>query len=194
MKRCLFAIISLAIVFSCTKEEAKDTEQDNATQMSEIEELRREVEYLKEQVENLTPSGSEQGGVSVSDFETLKAENEDLKAQVALYTSTFFEVDGLRFDQNGTIISTEKLEQEIVEKTSSGLTLTTTRTYDAEGRVIDIMRKYSGYNSVSTPPYYWRQEIYEYSGKTCTVTTRTNKWGLPAGTPYEEVVSVQTYW
>lgn len=194
MKRCLFAIISLAVVFSCTKEEAKDTEQDNATQMSEIEELRREVEYLKEQVENLTPSGSVQGGVSVSDFEALKAENKDLKAQVALYTSTFFEVDGLRFDQNGTIISTEKLEQEIVEKTSSGYTLTTTRTYDAEGRVIDIMRKYSGYNSMSSIPYYWRQELYEYNGKTCTKTTRTNKYGLPAGTPYEEVIDIQTYW
>ncbi len=194
MKRCLVAIISLLVISSCTKEDAKDKEQDNSTQMSEIEELRQEIEYLKEQIENLSPSGTDQGGVSVSDFEALKAENENLKAQVALYTSTFFEVDGLRFNQNGTLISTEKLENEVVEKTSSGVTLTTTRTYDAEGRVIDIMRRYSGYNSMSSIPYYWRQEIYEYSGKTCTKTTRTNKYGLAAGTPYEEVVAVQTYW
>ena len=195
MKKSFIAIAVLSILFACTKEQAEAPENENEVSLTEIQELRKEIEELKAQVEALTPGDSE-SGVSMSEFEALKAANEELKLQVELLTAGFFEVDGLRFDLNGTLISTEKLASEVVEdkNTNGNVKLTTTRTYDSAGRVIEIMRKYSGYNSMSSIPYYWRQELYEYNGKTSRTTTRTNKYGLPAGTEYEEVISEKTYW
>ena len=100
------------VLMACTKEQPETTSKPQNDQTSEIEALRKEIE--------------------------------ELKAQVALLTSGFFEVDGLRFDLNGTLISTEKIESEIVEdkSTNGSVKLTTTRTYDAEGRVTEIIRKY----------------------------------------------------
>lgn len=195
MRAHLTTFILLLVLMACTKEQPETTSKPQDDQTSEIEALRKEIQELKAQVEALNPSESE-SVVSIAEFEALKASNEELKAQVALLTSGFFEVDGLRFDLNGSLISTEKIESQIVEdkSTNGSVKLTTTRTYDAEGRVTEIMRKYSGYNSMSSIPYYWRQELFEYSGKTSRTTTRTNKYGLPAGTPYEEVIEDKTYW
>lgn len=197
MKKYLIVIFLMTVLLSCTKEQPDSTNKDSESQLTELQALRKEIEVLKTQVEALTPSDSEPG-ISVTEFEALKAANEELKAQVGLLTAGFFEVDGLRFDLNGTLISTEKIANEIVENksTNGSLKLTTTRTHDSEGRVIEIMSKYSGYSSISSAslPYYWRQELFEYHGKTITKITRTNKYGLPAGTQYEEVVSEKTYW
>ena len=122
-------------------------------------------------------------------------ENETLKAQVELLTAGFFEVDGLRFDKNGTLISVPKLEDEVVSDwREKNVKLTTTRTHDAEGRIIEVMNKYSGYNSMNSIPYYWQKTMYEYTGKSCKTTTQTYKSGLAAGTPYEEVITEATYW
>ena len=197
MKKYLIVIFLMPILLSCTKEQPDSTNKDSESQLTELQALRKEIEVLKAQVEALTPSDSE-SGISVTELEALKAANEELKAQVGLLTAGFFEVDGLRFDLNGTLISTEKIANEVVENksTNGSLKLTTTRTHDSEGRVIEIMNKYSGYSSISSAslPYYWRQELFEYNGKTITKITRTNKYGLPAGTQYEEVISEKTYW
>lgn len=196
MKKYIFTVICISALLACAKENPEVTDNENEVPSTEIQELRREIEELRAQIESMTPGDESEAGVSKVEFEALKADNEELKAQVALLTSGFFEVDGLRFDLNGTLISVEKLEKEVVEdkNTNGNVKLTTTRTYDAEGRVVEIMRKYSGYNSMSSIPYYWRQELYEYNGKNSRTTTRTNKYGLPAGTPYEEVVTDKTYW
>jgi cell division protein FtsB len=195
MRYYLIALCCLLTIGACTKEQPDDNDKPQVDQMSEIESLRKEIEELKAQVEAMTPSDSE-SSVSMEEFEALKSSNERLKEQVDLLTSGFFEVDGLYFDLNGTLVSTEKIESQVVEdkSTNGSVKLTTTRTYDAQGRVIEIMRKYSGYNSMSSIPYYWRQELFEYSGKTSKTTTRTFKYGLPAGTPYEEVITEKSYW
>ena len=196
MKKYILTIFCISILFACSKEEHASTDKENEAPNTEIQELRKEIEELKAQIESLTPDDESEAGVSKVEFEALKADNEELKAQVALLSSGFFEVDGLRFDLNGTLISVEKLESEVVvdKSTNGSVKLTTTRTLDAEGRVIEIMRKYSGYNSMSSIPYYWRQELFEYNGKNSRTITRTYKYGLPAGTPYEEVITDKTYW
>lgn len=137
-----------------------------------------------------TPKDQE---IPVSEFQALKKEVEDLKAQVELLTSGFFEVDGLRFDKNGTLISVPKLESQATEKRGNN-TLTTTRKYDTEGRVIEILRDYNTHSEFANVPYFWQKTLYEYSGKTCKTTTQTNKYGLEVGTPYEEVITQATYW
>lgn len=141
-------------------------------------------------VEPTTPKDQD---VPVSEFQALKKEVEDLKAQVELLTSGFFEVDGLRFDKNGTLISVPILESQATEKRGNN-TLTTTRKYDTEGRVIEILQDYTTQSEFSGAPYYWQKTLYEYFGKTCKTTTQTSKYGLPAGTPYEEVITQATYW
>ena len=136
--------------------------------------------------------------VSKDEFEALKQENDALKAQVELLTSDFFEVDGLRFDRNGTLISVPRLESEVVEEAGyvmvSVFTLTTTRTYDAEGRVIEIYRKYNTTSEWANIPYYWQKVFYEYNGKTCRITTQTNQRNMGAGVPYLEEITETTYW
>lgn len=200
MKRVLVAIALTSAILACTKTGPETTPSEPEVSSSDIEALRKDIEELKTKVANLTPSDPSQG-ISVAEFEALKAdfeavktENGELKAQVELLSSGFFEVDGLRFDKNGTLISVPKLEKEVVVKNQYNVSLTTTRTYDAEGRVIDIKRSYSGYNSMTSLPYYWQEELYEYNGKTCKTTVRTNKYGLPAGTPYEEEITETKYW
>ena len=193
MKKTLFTIVCAIIALSCTKENTEDSKIEQSIPITEFESLKQEVERLKIQLEDLT--SREPSDVStIEEINALKRENEELKAQISLFTSGFFEVDGLRFDKNGTLISVAKLEKESTQ-IDGDKTLTTTSTYDGEGRLIQIYRKYSGGNSINAgSPYYWQKVIYEYNGMSCKVTTQTNKYGLPAGTPYEEKISEATYW
>lgn len=129
-----------------------------------------------------------------SELDVLKQEVELLKSQVASLTSDFFEVDGLRFDRNGTLISLAKIENEVTQKSGES-TLTTTRTYDAQGRLIQIYRVYSGLGqTMGTVPYNWQKVMYQFGNKTCRTITQTNKNGMTAGTPYEEVIKDTEYW
>ena len=193
MKKTIFTIVCAIIALSCTKENTEDSKIEQSIPINEFESLKQEVEKLKIQLEDLT--SREPSDVStIEEINALKRENEELKTQISLFTSGFFEVDGLRFDKNGTLISVAKLEKESTQ-IDGDKTLTTTRTYDGEGRLIQIYRKYSGGNSINAgSPYYWQKVIYEYNGMSCKVTTQTNKYGLPAGTPYEEKISEATYW
>ena len=204
MKKTLIAIAVVLIGLSCTKENPSPTPQEKTVPVTEFEALKEEVAQLKAKVEALTPSEPGEG-VSVEEFNTLKEdttneinalkeENEELKAQIGKFTSGFFEVDGLRFDRNGSLISLAKIESVVEEKAGETLTLTTTRTYDAQNRLIEIYSKYTGGNSVIYGPYEWRRIIYEYSGMTCKITTRTAKRNMPVGVPYEEEVKENVYW
>ena len=193
MKKTVFTIVCVIIALSCMKENTEDSKIEQSIPITEFESLKQEVERLKIQLEDLTSREPSDVAI-IEEIKTLKRENEELKAQISLFTSGFFEVDGLRFDKNGTLISVAKLENESTQKVGDK-TLTTTRTYDGEGRLIQIYRQYSGGNSINAgSPYYWQKVIYEYNGMSCKVTTQTNKYGLPAGTPYEEKISEATYW
>ena len=192
MKKVLFAIVAILLSFSCTKEQPKTGDKGQDIPTSEFQALKKEVEELKATVSSI--SGNQEQSVSKKEFDALKEENETLKAQLELLTSEFFEVEGLRFDRNGSLISLQFLGNETVQDLGNNRTLTTERTLDAQGRLIETLSRYGGYNGVSTPPYYWQRNIYEYSGKTCKITTQTNKWGLPAGVPYEEETTEITYW
>lgn len=193
MKKTVFTIVCVIIALSCMKENTEDSKIEQSIPITEFESLKQEVERLKIQLEDLTSREPSDVAI-IEEIKTLKRENEELKAQISLFTSGFFEVDGLRFDKNGTLISVAKLENESTQKVGDK-TLTTTRTYDGEGRLIQIYRQYSGGNSINAgSPYYWQKVIYEYNGMSCKVTTQTNKYGLPAGTPYEEKISETTYW
>ena len=192
MKRLLFATAFLFLAFSCTKEDPNTTNQQPELPVSEFQALKNEVEELKKTINSIT-SGSQEQGVSATEFEALKQENAALKAQVELLTSGFFEVDGLRFDKNGTLISVPKLESKATEQVGTN-TLTTTRTYDSEGRVIEILQDYNTYSEFASVPFFWQKTLFEYSGKNCKTTIQTNKRGMPAGTPYEEVITEATYW
>lgn len=204
MKRSLFAIALVFIGLSCTKENPSATPQDKNVPVTEFEALKQEVAQLKAKIEALTPSEPGEG-VSVAEFNTLKEkatneinalkeENEELKAQIGKLTSGFFEVDGLRFDRNGTLISLAKIESFVEEKAGETLTRTTTRTYDAQNRLIQVYSKYSGGNSVIYGSYEWQKIIYEYSGMTCKITTQTAKRNMPVGVPYEEEIKEYIYW
>ena len=197
MKRVFPAIFIFLSIISCTKEDLKTNQKEETVSPSEIQAIKKELEDLKTTVASLTSAGQEPG-VSVEDFNALKTENENLKTQVELLTSGFFEVDGLRFDRNGDLISVPKLERESVEEvgtySGSPITLTTTRTYDAEGRVIEIYRNYSTYSEWAGLPFRWQKVFFEYSGKTCKKTTQTNKLNMGAGVPYIEEIVETTYW
>ena len=186
----------IIMLLSCTKETPQTDNKGQDIPASEFQALKKEVNDLKTAVESLT--GNQEQSVSKSEFDALKQENEALKAQVELLTSGFFEVDGLRFDKNGTLISVPKLESEIVEDAGllmgSAILLTTTRTYDADGRVIEIDRNYNTHSEWASIPYYWQKVFYEYSGKTCKTTTQTCQRGMAAGVPYIEEITEVTYW
>lgn len=193
MKKTLIAFIIILGALSCTKENTENSNHEQTIPTSEFEVLKQEVAEMKSQIQNLT-SSTQTSGVSMADFNALKQENEELKAQIGLLTSGFFEVDGLRFDKNGVLISVPKIEDEISEK-SGEKTRTTTRKYDDKGRLIQIYREYSGGSSIlAGSPYYWQKVIYEYNGMTCKITTQTSKSGLPAGVPYEEEIKESSYW
>lgn len=194
MKRSFISAVLIITLFACTKESPSEITPEPTVSTSEFEALKQEVAELKSRIQDLTP-GEQTQGVSVEEFNALKKENEELKSQISLFTSGFFEVDGLRFDRNGTLISVPKLAAEVSEKASNNKTLTTTRSYDTEGRLIEIYREYSdGISLFAGSPYYWQKVMYEYNGMSCKTTTRTYRSGLPAGTPYEEEVSEATYW
>ena len=111
MKKTLFTIVCAIIALSCTKENTEDSKIEQSIPITEFESLKQEVERLKIQLEDLT--SREPSDVStIEEINALKRENEELKAQISLFTSGFFEVDGLRFDKNGTLISVAKLEKE----------------------------------------------------------------------------------
>lgn len=188
MRHTLFVFFSILLTLSCTKEET-GSKQPEQTSANEIEALKKEVKELREMVGLLAPA---------NEFETFKKENEELKVQVELLTSDFFEVDGLRFDKNGTLISIPKLESEVVEDAGylmgSIITLTTTRSYDAEGRVIEIYRNYNTHSEWASIPYYWQKVLYEYDGKTCKTTTQTARKNMAAGVPYEEEITETSFW
>ena len=196
MKKVLFASVFILLTLSCSKEEPKTENKDQDIPPSEFQALKQEVEDLKATISSL--AGNQEQVVSKSEFDALKQENEALKAQVELLTSEFFEVDGLRFDKNGTLISLPKLESETSSEegyyTGNVITLTTTRTYDAEGRVIEILRDYNPKREFASVPYYWQKVLYEYSGKTCKTTTQTNQKNMAAGVPYLEEITETTYW
>lgn len=195
MKKVLFVLTITFVIIACTKE-GEETSKQEQVSATELDALKKDVEELKTKVESLSASNQEEG-VSSEEFEALKKENEELKAQMTKLTSEFFEVDGLKFDKNGTLISVQKLESTMVKNRSSNVQLTTTRKYDAEGRVIEIKREYTGSgvsHNYSFSPYYWQKEIYEYSGKTCKTTVQTNEWGMAAGVPYLEEITETTYW
>jgi len=193
MKKPLLSVSIILALLACTKENTTETKPEETVPTSEFEALKQEVAELKSQIQSLTPEEQTQV-ISVEDFNALKRENEELKAQISLFTSGFFEVDGLRFDRNGTLISVAKIDNEVSKKVGEK-TLTTTRTYDAKGRLVEIYRKYSGGSSINAgSPYYWQKVMYEYNGMNCKTTTQTSKFGLAAGTPYEEEITEATYW
>lgn len=196
MKKIILSLVVLSTILSCTKEESglQNQKPEESVSVSEIETLRKEVQELRDLIETMT---------SLNDIEELKNRldsiptSEDInevKEQVGELTSQYFEVDGLRFDKNGDVISTPKYDNEIVEEKSGGKH-TTTRTYDGEGRLIELMKQYSGYSQGGQGlPYIWRQELYEYNGNTVVTTQRTYKWGLSVYVPYEEVITTTVYW
>lgn len=193
MKKSILAIAVIILAISCTKEQPGTGKQDQSIPESEFQALKKEVEELKATISSLTPGS--QDAVSKDEFEALKQENEALKAQVASLTSTFFEVDGLRFDKNGDIISTPKKPASLtIDENAYRFGMhTTTRTYDAEGRLVETYDEYSPIGlSYFTPPFYWQKVQYEYSGKTCKTTTRTHN--QPVDGQYEEVITETIYW
>ncbi len=193
MKRVILASVAVLALWACTKNNPESNSQEAVVPKSEFEALKQEVARLKTQIESIT-SSDPASIVSVEEFNELKQENEQLKAQIGLFTSGFFEVDGLRFDKNGTLISVAKIENETSQKVGDR-TLTTTRTYDDKGRLVQINRSYSGGSSLSSgSPFYWQKVMYEYNGMKCKITTQTSKFGLAAGTPYEEEITETSYW
>lgn len=193
MKKTFISLLFLLTILSCTKEEPDSSSSQNQkletdNLLSEIEALRQEVQELRDLLETIT---------IVSDLDAINQKLDDLndiKEEIGELTSYYFEVDGLRFDKNGNVVSTPKLENVVVENGSGNSTLTTTRTYDGEGRLIELMKKYSNYSMAETLPFIWKQEIYEYNGKTLITTRRTDKNGLPAGQDYEETITATEYW
>lgn len=178
----------ILLLFSCTKESPQTDNKGQDIPANEFQALKKEVNDLKATVESLT--GNQEQSVSKSEFDALKQENEALKAQIESLTSGFFEIDGLRFDKNGNLISTPVLGNEIKEVLSQYNTYVTERKLDAEGRLSETKSYYVG--GVST--MNWEKKIYEYNGKTCRITTQISEYGLPAGTPYWEYITETTYW
>lgn len=193
MKKTLITIAVAIVALSCTREDTSNNSPDPIIPISEFEALKQEVEHLKIQVASITP-GEPLEAVTVEEFNELKQENEQLKAQIELFTSGFFEVDGLRFDKNGSLISVRRIES-VESREVGNQTLTTTRTYDDEGRIIDIYNEYTGGSSLEHGrPYYWQRTMYEYIGKKCITTTRTYYYGMSVTIPYEEEITEAVYW
>ena len=195
MRRILIVATFALATISCTKDNTSNNKRpDPVVPVSEFEALKQQVSELKAQFDAMKP-GEQAEGVSVEEFRALKEENEALKAQVENLSSVFFEVDGLRFDLNGEIISTPKkpASQTINQQEYRWGMHTSTRSYDSEGRLLETYDEYSqiglGY---FTPPFYWQKVTYEYNGKTCKTTTQTNN--QPVAGQYEETITETTYW
>ncbi len=194
MKKLLIVTTIVLVSISCTKDQDKPNNQEQTVPTGEFEALRQEVEALKAQVDALGAVGGAEA-VSVAEFEKLKTENEELKATVATLTSTFFEVEGLRFDQNGSLISTPRYESKMEEIGVYGYTLTTERKYDAQNRIIEIYKRYGGRgSSFMDPPFNWEKTTFEYIGKTCRRTVQTKAPNQSVQIPYEEEVKETVYW
>ena len=193
MNKVFITSVFIILTLSCTKEEPKTDNKDQDIPVSEFQALKKEVENLKAAVSSMT--GSQEQVVSKDEFDALKQENEALKAQIELLTSTFFEVDGLRFNQNGEVISTPKLADSEEVKGVYDIPYSVTRTHDAAGRLIECFEEYKydnyGYHN---PPFLWNKVIYEYNGKVCKVTTQTHDYYSHVSEPPKEVVTETTYW
>ena len=173
MKQSLFILAILLIFASCGKEQPESPKQDQTVPTSEIEALKREIEELKAQLDNLE---SKLSGVA----------------------SDFIEIDGLRFDKNGEVISTPKAVDSIT-KDDGHSSVTITRTKDAQGRLVEYyeeyLKAYNGNYASYTGPYLWKRVTYDYKGKTCKVTTQTHQYNLSADAPADApVVTEITYW
>ena len=59
---------------------------------------------------------------------------------------------------------------------------------------MEICSKYSSASCVIYGSYEWKRIVYEYSGMTCKITTRTAKRNMSVYVPYEEEVKVNVYW
>ena len=193
MKKVFIASMCFLFALSCTKEQPKTDNKEQNIPLSEFQALKKEVEDLTITISSIT--GSQEQGVSQSDFDALKQENEELKAQVELLTSTFFEVDGLRFNQNGEVVSTPKLPDSEVIKGVYDIPYSVTRTHDAQGRLIECYEEYQyGSYGYHNPPFLWNKVTYEYNGKVCRVTTQTHDYYSHVTEPAKEVVTETTYW
>ena len=187
MKQSLLFLAFFLVFVSCNKEQPESPKQDQTVPASEFEALKKEVEDLKAALAAITSEN----------IEVLKQENDALKAQVESLTSSFFEVDGLRFDYNGDIISTPKMESMTVKKGAYDATLEVKRTLDANGRLKEVYSKYTdtGTAMFSTQmPFITEKVLYDYSGKTCVVTTQKTTSDMPVGVPYYESTAETTYW
>lgn len=192
MKNFPLLIVLCLTLICCSKEPEGASNTEPEVSVSEIEAIKKELAELKAIVDSLLNSEEKPTlSVSIEDLNILKEENETLKSQVATLMSTFFEVDGLRFDKNGDVISVPKIESSYEKQTNTG-NLTMTRTFDEHGRLIETYGQYSGYNSSQTPPYYWQRKIYEYNDKTVTTNTETSSYSYGIYTHKES--SVITYW
>ena len=193
MKKLLIVSAFIFLALSCTKEQPKTDNKNQDIPVGEFQALKKEVEDLKVAISTMT-DGQEQG-VSKSEFEALKQENEALRAQIELLTSTFFEVDGLRFNQNGEVVSTPKLADSEVVKGPYDIPYSVTRTHDAQGRLIECYESYEyGNYGYYSPPFLWNKVTYEFNGKVCRVTTQTHDFYGHVSNPPKEVVTETTYW
>lgn len=195
MRKSIFTIALLSILIACQKENAT-TPKEPEVSTNDIEALRQEIDELKTIVESLKPGTgkvdeNESKWASVEEFENLKKENEELKSQIQLLTSGFFEVEGLRFNKNGDVISTPKIESNYKIQTNTGK-LTMSRTFDEYGRLIETYGEYSEYSSIPSPPYYWQRVIYSYNGKTVQKSTETSSDSYGIYTNKETTET--TYW
>lgn len=102
-------------------------------------------------------------------------------------------VDGLRFDGNGNIVSTAKIENEITEyKGANWGTFTSKRILDENGRLIEVDSKYSdGIFGGQSTPYLHKHITFVYEGKRVIKTTKTLTFG---NLNYETEETITEYW
>ena len=209
MRKILFSLLAVTMLSipACMKEEPDITPAATPEiTRTEYDALMREVEEIKEWLSQNPPAPS---GINTETWErkidSLNTENMALKNRISALDARLTElaygtraVDSLRFDLNGDVVSTPRIETEYLDDLGYRLT----RTYDGKGRVKETRQEWAGEYMMGYP--YRNGAImtgatrvtkaYEYDGKTVTVTTRTSRVNMPAGVPYEETVTSKTYW